>query len=143
MIGTIVSALLIHGVPVECINQAAIHYLVPAKVIISVLKTEGGKPGCAKKNKNGTEDLGPMQINTIWLKRVEPYGYNKEKIQYDPCINVMVGTWILSQEIAQGDSYWKGVSGYHSHTRYFRQHYQQKISVQYAELNRVLNHVIN
>ena len=46
------SALLIHGVPVECINQAAVTYYVPPQVIISVLNVEGGKVGMAKPNTN-------------------------------------------------------------------------------------------
>lgn len=74
------SALLIHGVPVECINRAAITYYVPAKVIVSVLETEGGAPGLAKSNKNGTVDFGPMQINSTWLARIAPFGYTAEQL---------------------------------------------------------------
>src|SRR6478609_4211666 len=48
------SALVIHGVPIECINQAAVTYFVPAKIIIAVLATERGKVGMAKPNSNGT-----------------------------------------------------------------------------------------
>lgn len=62
-----ISALLIHGIPIECINRAAITYVVPAKVILSVLATENGKVGTARPNKNGSYDLGPMQINSGWL----------------------------------------------------------------------------
>jgi hypothetical protein len=86
------SALLIHGVPIECINKAAITYFVRASIIISVLNTESGKPGMANINKNGTVDYGPMQVNSIWLPKVEPYGYTVQKLQFDPCSNVMIGT---------------------------------------------------
>ena len=51
-----ISALEIHGVPVECINQAAIAYHVPATLILSVLAVEGGAVGLASANKNGTVD---------------------------------------------------------------------------------------
>ena len=101
-----ISALLIHGVPIECINRAAITYFVPAKVIISVLETENGKNGQAKPNKNGTIDYGVMQINSVWLKKIEHYGYNAKMIQYNPCANVAVGTWILSQRIADKQNIW-------------------------------------
>ena len=50
------SALLINGVPIECINQAAVTYYVPAKVILSVMAVEGGRVGMAKRNTNGTYD---------------------------------------------------------------------------------------
>ncbi len=69
------SALLIHGVPIECINQAAVTYYVPAKVIISVIATEGGNVGLARQNKNGTYDYGPMQVNSSWLATMKKYGY--------------------------------------------------------------------
>ena len=63
------SVLFIHGVPIECINTAAIQYYVPAKIIISVLTIENGRVGEANPNQNGTYDYGPMQINTIWLEQ--------------------------------------------------------------------------
>ncbi len=132
------SALLIHGVPIECINRAAVTYYVPAKVIISVLETEGGWPGLAKHNKNGTVDYGPMQVNSIWLKRIAPYGYTQQQLQNNPCTNVMVGTWILSREIATGQNYWQGVGDYHSHTPVFNQTYQQHVWVRYALLQETL-----
>lgn len=132
------SALLIHGVPVECINRAAITYYVPAKVIVSVLETEGGKPGLAKLNKNGSVDYGPMQINSTWVKRIAPFGYTVEQLQYDPCVNVMVGTWILSREIADEQNYWQGIGNYNSHTPIFNQSYQQKVFIRYAALQRKL-----
>jgi soluble lytic murein transglycosylase-like protein len=135
----IASALLVHGVPVECINQAAITYVVPAKVIISILATEGGKVGSATLNKNKTEDLGPMQINTSWLTQLATYGVTREQVQYDPCINVMVGTWILSNKITQTASdsgdYWRGVAGYNSITPAINAKYQSKVRSNYQVLS--------
>ncbi len=61
-----ISALQVHDVPIECINQAAITYHVPATLILSVLAIENGTAGLASLNKNGTIDYGPMQINSIW-----------------------------------------------------------------------------
>ncbi len=108
--------MLINDVPVDCINKAAIEYQVPAALIISVLKTENGRVGQANKNVNGTFDYGPMQINSIWLAKLRAAGYDVNAIQYDPCVNVMVGTWILSQSIAGESNLWSGVGDYHSHT---------------------------
>lgn len=138
------SALLIHGVPVECINEAAITYYVPAKVIISVLNVEGGSVGLAKPNTNGTFDYGPMQINTVWLAKIAPFGYTQEQIQYDPCINVMVGAWILGSNIADSlaaadGGYWRGVAGYHSHTPGLNEDYQVKVLTNYQRLSQILS----
>lgn len=139
-----VSALLIHDVPVECINQAAVTYYVPAKVIISVLNVEGGRVGTASPNRNGTFDYGPMQINSMWLPKIAAYGYTREQIQYDPCVNVMVGAWILSTKIAQtlaqsSGGYWQGVAGYHSLTPGLNETYQAKVLTNYQQLSQVLS----
>ncbi len=64
--------LAINDVPIQCIQQAAVQYQVPAALIISVLKTENGRNGMANKNKNGTYDYGSMQINDVWLKKLRP-----------------------------------------------------------------------
>lgn len=129
-----ISALEIHGVPIECINEAAITYNIPATLIISVLTVEGGEVGMASPNKNGTYDYGPMQINTIWLEKIKPYGYTKEKIQNDPCANVMVGAWILSMNIANDTDIWHGVGGYHSYTPGLNHAYRYKVSDVYKRL---------
>jgi soluble lytic murein transglycosylase-like protein len=137
------SALLIHGVPVECINQAAVTYLVPAQVIISVLDVENGTVGMASPNSNGTYDYGPMQINSIWIPKIAPYGYTKQQIQFDPCVNVMVGTWILSNKITETvaearGGFWRGVAGYHSRTPGLNEHYQAKVLTHYQNLSKLL-----
>src|SRR3990170_9076013 len=95
----------------QCINQAAITYLVPATVIISVLLTENGQNGSANPNTNGTVDLGIMQINSAWLPQLAEYGYTQQDIQYNPCTNVMVAAWILSQKmtLSHAQGYWQGV----------------------------------
>lgn len=126
--------MVINDVPMECINQAAIRYHVPATMIISILKTEGGKVGFARKNTNGTLDYGPMQINTIWLKQLKPYGITAEKLKYDPCINVKVGAWILAQGIADSPTLWQGVGNYHSRTGRHNKRYRTDVSKLYNNI---------
>ena len=113
--------------PVSCINNAAILYGVPATLVISILKKENGHNGQARKNKNGTYDYGPFQINTVWLKEIAPYGFTKEDIQYNPCINAKVATWILAKNIATGKTIWHGVGSYHSRTPTYNQSYSRGI----------------
>ena len=137
------STLVIHGVPIECINQAAITYFVPAKVILSILLTEAGKVGKVNSNKNGTYDIGPMQINSTWLPILSKYGLTADQVQYNPCINVMVGTWILSEKIANlamsASNYWQGVANYHSLTPALNQNYQNQIRSNFTLINAALN----
>lgn len=139
-----ISALEVHGVPIECINQAAMTYHVPATLILSVLAIENGRIGSASSNQNGTFDFGPMQINSIWVSKVRLYGYTQHQLQYDPCVNINVGTWILSQHIAKNtSSLWRGVGNYHSHTARLNQNYQIKVSEVYRLLASYLSHPSN
>jgi Transglycosylase SLT domain len=134
-----ISELLVHDVPIECINKAAITYRVPAALIISVLGVENGRVGMASPNKNGSFDYGPMQINSLWVEKIKPYGYTREELQYDPCVNVMVGAWILGQNIADSPDFWRGVGGYHSYTPPLNEKYRYQVEKWYKLLNQYLS----
>ncbi|MEO8402768.1 MAG: lytic transglycosylase domain-containing protein [Gammaproteobacteria bacterium] len=129
-----ISALFINGVPVECINNAAIAFHVPAVIIASVLTVENGKAGMATPNKNGTYDYGSMQINSVWLNQLTQYGYSKEEIKNNPCTNVWIGTWILSQKLATGKDFWHGIGGYNSFHLPQNYSYQKKVARTYYAL---------
>ena len=96
----------------ECVSTASRTYAVPELVIRTILKVEGGKVGTMSRNTNGSYDLGPMQINTINLSLInKEYPFLTWKhITYNPCINIMVGTWFLSSKIrARKGVIWEGV----------------------------------
>lgn len=104
-----------------CIFTAAQTYSVPPSVILGVLQVEGGKPGMASPNTNGTYDLGPMQINTIWIPELAKYWGVPHKsalrwVRDDACVNVGVGAWILRKKMDQTGSLAKGIAWYHSAT---------------------------
>jgi soluble lytic murein transglycosylase-like protein len=126
-----------HDVPLNCINSAAIAFNVPATVILSVIKTENGRNGIAVKNKNGSYDLGVMQVNTAWLNTLKNKGITASQVKSDPCINVSVGTWILAQGLANGEG-WKGVGNYNSYTQKYNQIYSKKVRNTYASYISVL-----
>ena len=127
------------AVPIHCINEAAIEYHVPARLIISVLQTERGKSGQIVKNRNGTYDIGLMQINSIWLPTLMKYGISQQDIQYKACVNVKVGAWILSKKIASGDNLLIGIGDYNSHTERFNKSYYHKVRIAFIKLNLMLD----
>lgn len=126
----------IHDVPIQCIKQAAITYHVAPELIVAILDAEGGTVGMAKRNSNGTYDYGPMQINSIWLEKIAAYGYTKALVQYNPCVNVAVGAWILSNNLTGYHDFWQGAAGYHSYTNNLNELYQIKIRNNYEMLTR-------
>ncbi len=124
----------INDVPIQCINIAAEHYHVPALLLISVLKTENGKNGTASLNTNGTVDYGPMQINTVWLNKLNGYHITKADLQFNPCLNMQVGAWILSQRLAATLEISNGIGGYHSQNLSKAKPYASTVFKRYSNL---------
>ena len=106
----------------DCLLIAAEHYQVPVALMHAILKTEGGRPGLAVRNSNGSFDLGPMQINTIWLASLQPLGITLAQLRDDYCVNVAVGTWILARALQRlplqpsRADVWQAAASYHSRT---------------------------
>ena len=50
-----------------CMMLAAQTYSVPPAILVGIYKAEGGQVGQEVRNTNGSYDLGPMQINTVWM----------------------------------------------------------------------------
>ena len=107
---------------------------------------EGGSLGAVSQNTNGTVDIGPMQINTIWVPQVARHWnatpadtYAALRDQF--CANVEAGSWILRQALdeAHGD-FWTGVSIYHSHDPDYQADYLRKVLLQ-AEAKRATSSV--
>ena len=55
-------------------------------------------------------DVGAMQVNNWWLNR---YGIPLEAA-FDPAANILLGSWILKQELERAGDTWKAVGRYHS-----------------------------
>jgi len=127
--------------PFDCINDAALLYHVPAKLIIAVLQTENGNAGKITYNKNGTYDIGPMAINSIWLPELKKRGIKEDTLQNDICTNITTGTWILSKKIAEEDNVMVGIGDYHSHSFKLNQSYSVKVKKHINYLNELLDGV--
>ncbi|WP_227485499.1 MULTISPECIES: lytic transglycosylase domain-containing protein [unclassified Acidithiobacillus] len=89
-----------HGVPDSCIQQASAIYGVPRRDIVALMKNEGAAPGVAVRDSNGTQDLGPMQVNTCHLPTLRAFGYSYYILKNNACANVMAGTWVFARCLA-------------------------------------------
>lgn len=115
-----------------CLMLAAQTYSVPPAVLVGILKAEGGKVGQEVANTNGTHDLGPMQINTIWLPELaEKWGVNEQTarkwVRDDACTNVGVAAWILKGHIDETESLSQAIAHYHSRTPRHGTRYQTRV----------------
>lgn len=115
-----------------CLMLASQTYSVPPAVLVGIYKVEGGKVGQEVPNDNGTFDLGPMQINTIWMPELAgnwgvSEGTARKWVRDDACTNVSVAAWILRGHIDETGSLSQAIAHYHSRTPLFGTSYKKKV----------------
>lgn len=93
-----------------CADHYAAFYQVPPAIIRAVAEQEsGGDQRALNHNKDGSFDVGVMQINSRWVDPTNPnglvkYGIDLGRISESECQNIAVGVWILHQNYnALGD----------------------------------------
>jgi soluble lytic murein transglycosylase-like protein len=84
----------------DCFEQAGARYGVAPSLLEAISKVESGRNPLARNlNRDGSEDLGHMQINSRWLGVLaSPTASTVQKL-LDPCLNTHIGAWILAQNI--------------------------------------------
>lgn len=97
-----------------CVTAAADAYRIPIAALVGVLRAEHGRVGMARPDPNGTTDYGPMQVNSIWIPMLARYGITRLDLQYNGCVNVAVGAWILQRKVIKTGALWSGIGAYHS-----------------------------
>lgn len=108
-----------------CFLEAGQKYTLSPRLLWAIAKVESNlDPSAIHHNRNGTIDVGLMQINSIWADQL---GKTWNHLG-DPCTNVMAGAWILSQCIQEYDYTWQAVGCYHSRTPARRDAYAEKVA---------------
>ena len=116
-----------------CLMLAAQTYSVPPAVLVGIYQVEGGKPGQAVgPNKNGSYDLGPMQINTIWIPELaDNWGVSNNTalkwVKDDPCTNMGVAAWILQGHMEETGNLSQAIAHYHSRTPRYGYAYKGRV----------------
>ena len=116
-----------------CMALVANLYSLPPRVLPSIQAVEGGRPGLAHPNANGTEDLGVMQVNTIWLGPLATYTHLpaaevRARLLARPCFNIAAAGLIMRTYLdeTRGDLL-RAVGDYHSHTPVLNLDYQARV----------------
>jgi len=115
-----------------CIFSAAVQMGVPAQGLYAIMEVEGGQIGTVSSNSNGTSDLGPMQINTIWIDDIAAHtGQTQTAVRHrltnDACFNIQMAAWIFRQAIDENGTVWGGIGRYHSGTPAVAQRYLSRV----------------
>lgn len=112
---------------VNCIRSASIKSNIPEYLLFAIADHESGlNPHVVNKNKNGTLDIGLMQINTVHLPFFIKVGGKIEQL-LDPCINALMGAYLLKKEIDTYGMNAYAIGRYHSATPVYRERYSAAI----------------
>lgn len=126
----LVAFLYLGGIPATvsaCWEQAGARYGINPYLLYAIAKTESGlNPKAINRNKNGSVDLGLMQINSSWLPALRKFGIDQQQLM-EPCISIEVGAWILAQNFQRMGNSWRAVGAYNSSKPVFRLQYALKI----------------
>lgn len=129
-----------HSAPTAgCVLQAAERNALDPYVLLAVLKTENGRPGEVARNDNGTHDLGPMSVNTVWLPQLaRRFGGDetelRRRLASDGCANVAAGAWILKRQIDATGDLWEGVARFHSRNPKKHTPYLKRVQARFREI---------
>ena len=116
-----------------CMLQAAHVYALPPRVLPSIQAVEGGAPGVAHRDTDGSADLGVMQVNTRWVQPIASLIHWKtEAVQAslinDPCFNIAAAALILRGYLNEThDDLMQAVGDYHSHTKVLNLAYRSHV----------------
>lgn len=95
-----------------CFKEAEQRYRIPNGLLEAIAKTESSLDPKARSN---TNDIGLMQINRSWSPILYSRFGIKEAQLWEPCMNVMVGAWILANEFRSKGRNWNAVGAYNAH----------------------------
>ena len=116
-----------------CMALVAQIYALPPRVLPSIQAVEGGGPGVVHHNTDGTEDMGVMQINTLWLGTLARYSQLslaevRARLLLRPCYNIAAAGLIMRTYLneTRGDLM-RAIGDYHSHTPLLNHTYQAKV----------------
>ena len=106
--------------PAWCISQAAQDYVLPAEVLVAIVKTESDGRSVVSRNSNGSLDYGVAQINSAsWVPYFErEFGISRESLVRSPCQAMRAQAYVLRKEMNSrecgGVDLWCGVGRYHA-----------------------------
>lgn len=122
------------GIPyLACMLAVASAQHLPPRVLPAIHAVEGGAVGSVSLNRDGSEDLGLMQINTRWLLTLARHtGRDEATVRQallsNPCFNIAVAGAILRVYLAEtGGNLLVAIGDYHSHTQTLNYQYQAQV----------------
>ncbi|VTU41474.1 MULTISPECIES: lytic transglycosylase domain-containing protein [unclassified Variovorax] len=97
---------------VQCAAQASLRYDVPELLLHAILRKENGRVGASSKNRDGSFDLGPAQVNTKWVEYFAKFGLRKEHLRDDFCTNINASAYIIRDNFNKKRDWFNAIVAY-------------------------------
>jgi len=109
-------------------EQTGQRWGVHPHLLYAIAKVESGlNPKALNVNRNGSEDIGLMQINSSWLPRLKKeFGIEREQL-FEPCTSLEVAGWILWHNRQQLGDTWNAVGAYNARSEHLRLAYAERV----------------
>lgn len=102
--------------PQMCFDQAGRDYNIDPLLLMSISIQESRlKPAAINgSNRNGTEDVCGMQVNSSHYGKLKNFNITRERLLNDPCICVYTGAWVLAHNFRSYGKNWDSVGMYNT-----------------------------
>jgi hypothetical protein len=118
-----------------CWEDAARRYGVSADLLYAIARVESNlNPQAVNRShlqRTGSYDIGLMQINSGHLPTLSRLGIREADL-LDPCTNVQVGAWLLSDLFSRQGTSWDAVGAYNAACSQLKDEACAKARSQYA-----------
>jgi soluble lytic murein transglycosylase-like protein len=123
----------------NCWTQVGSEYRIDPLLLYSIAKVESAlDPKAFNRNRDGSYDIGLMQINSTHLPGLMASGVTRERLMYEPCSSIHAGAQILAGFIDRFGYNWEAVGAYNagsaSDREPLRKAYAAKVWREYRKL---------
>ncbi|WP_440030371.1 type III secretion system invasion protein IagB [Chromobacterium amazonense] len=122
-----------------CWDRAGAMYSIAPELLYAIAEEESAlNPTAVGHNRDGSRDLGLMQINSRHLLRLQKLGISETQLLQDSCLSIIIGASILSDMMKRYGYSWEAVGAYNAGTaadRYaLRMRYAKRVWQRYQRL---------
>lgn len=98
-----------------CWSKAGQLHAIEPELLQAIAEVESGlRSDAINHNRDGTRDIGLMQINSIHLPGLAKRGITRQRLLDEPCLSIDVGAEILAGFVKRYGYTWRAVGAYNA-----------------------------